>query len=220
MKRRHLLPIGAVVAVAVGVGYWAHLRRLREPLQSFSARAFAAIDARDGAALARMMSPAEREATGLDGARLSRLLNWFHSATQGYRPGDRAFRSDKERDSLASVERYYRAANGDETILSLYCVRDENGPHVFVSYALVTCGLAARYKPRFSREPDRTADWLALRAGIEAERPFFASLPLRGVTGTDGSASFYTWTALGTFAEQAVARHRLQYEALRSAKTP
>ncbi|RYG48110.1 hypothetical protein EON79_05460 [bacterium] len=212
MKYRHLLPVGAVLAVTVGVGYLVHLRRVQEPLRSFSDRALEAIDARDGATLAEMMYPAERRATELDSRKIGRLIDWFRASVRDFKIEDRSFRADKDRDAVAAVERYYRAPDGRETTLSLYVVRTENGPQLFLTHALVTGALLAKYRGRFMNEPDQVAHWKAIQTGLAAERPFFESLPLRGVTDTGGEATFLPWAQWARFADRTIRDQEKAYE--------
>lgn len=199
------------MAVVVGVGYWLHLNRVREPLKGFSERALAAIDRKDGAALAGMLYPEEQRVTGLNGERIDKLLTWFHDSMKGFSVEAQSFRGDKERDGVGSLERYYRASDGTEATLSLYVVRDEGGPRLFLSHPVVMCALLAKYKPKFRQEPDRVAHWEAIRAGIEAERSAFAAIPLSGVADTTGR-QFLSWATLSKFAADTVARHRRTYD--------
>lgn len=210
-----MLPVAAVLAVAVGVYQFLAAKRAQEPLAAFAERAFAALDAGDGNALAAMVYPGERAATGLDGDRTTRLVQWFRTALKEFQVEDKALRSDKARDSVATYERFYRARDGRETTLSLYVIRDERGPHLFLTHALVTCAFLARHKRDFRDQPDRVAHWEAVREGIERERSFLETIPLRGVTGTDAAATFYSWESLARFAAKTAAEQRQRTANLR-----
>lgn len=215
-RRKLLLPIAAVLAGAIGLSCVIASRRTHEPLASFADRAFAALDEGDGRALAAMMYPPERAATGLNADRATRLVRWFHDAMKGFRIEDKAQRGDKARDSVVSAERDYRADDGRETTLSLYIVRDERGPHLFLTHSLVTCAFLARYKAGFRDEPDRVAHWEAIREGVDRERSVLEAIPLAGVAGTDAEATFYSWSSFARFAATTAASQRDRLRTVRA----
>lgn len=122
------------------------------------------------------MAEREKKLTGMDRKSFEKAVGWAKGAMSGYEPDGQATLKTTEDGREGILSQPYRSSSGEEFTMELHCFMNAKGPVVYWTYTLLGTGVVAKYREKFSHEPEPLRNWLAMLHGLDHEKPFFEAI--------------------------------------------